>query len=696
MTSTSDVPPPRFIADEGFLLRPGPLRPRANLRVRVGRTSPALHVRLARIGAGVIELAAESIGLDALDGREVELEIAELFEPVVGTLAVIDVARAVLVITAPRASAARSLFMLAATNEAPTIRPPPPEEIRDPARILSVVRALVVNEAPGRIRAKEKDFRLRPRRLDSNRVVWDVLEQGGTPTSPLVIECSGYGASYALSVLLAGPWASPLFTTLPRVVHRSRFRRMPRAMAPGELMVRFEHPSFLFTVERRIGDLSEDGLGFRGIAIEDLLCPGLTIPSVQVIRAGEVVATLSATVRSVSRDGERVGLAVHPDGGDRGRDWSRLVRELLHERTRSTGYTADSLWNLYVDAGYLSLSGRKPDDFAALRDSFGRATERLLAAPALGYHVVWPSDRGLDASVANVLVYSRAHLGFQMAKRPGKELGGTVGKEILRDIHWHTLEEALGSSQSDFWIGYVQPNTRFSNLLYCEFQTRFRDPERECVVPIHPAKVELAMEVEPEATEPGFEVGVATVAEIGTICDAIQATFLKPYWESQDFTEERFDLSALKEKWKAAGLERERRAIVIRDPRGVPEAALVAEVAEPGLHLYGLMDIARVIPLVPGGARHTLRLLDAARDYYRSLGRSSFVYFHEGTAPLPSRADLHSMGAASLCVISMTLIPDLLDHLFEHMSWDPRTSLPPPPADRFIPSPSVADLSLLV
>lgn len=690
MTTTSDALAPRFLADEGFRLRPGPFRPRATL---LGGRAP-IPVRLARIGAGVIELAAEAIGVEALDGLVVELEIAELFEPIRGRLAVLDVARAVLVIDSPRAVAARSLFRLAATSEPPSMRLPAAEEIRDPAKMLSIVRALVVNEAPARIRARDKDFRLRPRRLDEKKIVWDVIEQGGEPTSPLAIECSGYGASYSLSVLLVGPWGSPLSTTLPRVVHRSRFRRMPRATPNAELVVRFAHPTFGFVVERRIGDLSEDGIGFRGVALEDLLCPGLALPVVEVARGGEVIAVLSATVRSLGRDGERVGLAVSPPADEAGRGWSRLVRELLHERTRSTGYTASALWELYVDAGYLGLSGRKPGDFEVLRDDFSRATERLLDAPELGYHVVWPSERGLDASVANVLVYSRAHLGFQMAKRPGKELGGTVGKEILRDIHWHTLEEALGSSQSDYWIGYVQPTTRFSNLLYCEFQTRFRDPSRECVVPIHPAKVDLA--VEPAPLDPtDVTIGPATREEIALLCASIQATHLVPYWDSQDFVAERFDLEPLKAKWKARGLLRDRRVVVVRDRAGVPEAALVAEIAEPGLHLYGLMDIARVYPLTLGGERHTFRLLDAARAIYRSLGRSSFVYFHEGTSEIPLREDMTSMGAASLCVISMTMIPDLLDHLFEHMSWDARTSLPEPPPDRFLPSPSVADLSLL-
>jgi hypothetical protein len=661
------------IGSEGFVLRPGPLRPYATLSS--GTTT--LAVRLARIGVGVIELAAESVGLDKLDGASVALEVAELFDPIPGTLVVVDDAAAVVVLSAPRRSTTRQLFELAAGGDAPPQSIAPAEHIRDPLRTLSITRALIVNETQGRIRAQGRDFIVRPRRIEGTHLVWDIVEHGGVPTSPLVVECSGYGASYALSVLLVGSWSSPLITTLPRAIHRTRVRRMPRTLAPDELVVRFAHPTFGGTIERRLGDLSDDGLGFIGVGHEDLLCPGLELPFVEVVRGGVPIATLQATVRSITKGGDRVGIALRSANEEVARQWGRLVRELLHERTRSTGYTADALWDLYDAAGYLNLSGRSSADFSELRMAFGDATARLLRAPDVGYHVVWPSERGLDASVANVLVYSRAHLGFQMAKRPGKSFGAAFGKEILRDIHWHTLEEALASSQSDWWIGYVQPTTRFSNLLCCEFQARFRDPERECTVVVHVAKVDVAKASE-RSSEEGLSIGPATPEELDATCAAIQRTRPRPYWESQDFSKERFGLTALKAKWNRVGLERERVLLVARGPDGTAEAALIADLAHPGLHLYGLMDIARFVPLVPSGERHTSRLIDAAKGVYASFGRKSFVYFHEGETELPKRSDLASMGTASLCVISMELIPDLLDHLFEHMSWDPSLSMPPP------------------
>lgn len=683
--------PGRFVSDipEGFELAAGPSRPVARIRSGGRR----LAVRISRIGTNVIEVAAEAVGLETLLGEHVELEIDDFLQPLSGLVTAATALHATFAILEPKAAPARALLAVARAAEKRRAPRTSSEEITDPARILSIVRALFVNESPARIRAKGRDYLLRARALQPNRMFWDILEEGRVATSPLVIECSGYGASYGLEVLLTGEWRSPLPTTLPHRITRSRLRKMPRAIAPERLVARFAHPSFGFFVERPISDLSENGFGIRSVATEDLLCPGLFVGGVNVVHDGRIVASLNAVVRGVSRDGERVGFTLPSGAPSTLRDWSAFVREVLHERTRSAGYTPEALWQLYTDAGYLGLSNRKPEDFAALRTAFDGATAKLLAEPSLGYHVVWPSDRGLDAAVANVLVYSRAHLGFQMAKRPGKELGGTVGKEILRDIHWHTLEEAMSSSESDYWIGYVQLTTRFSNLLFCEFQQRFRDPQRECVVPIHPCKVDLEVTIAhaPKAAFVTIEAG--DDEDVRTVCAAIQKTQLKPYWESQDFTPDRFFLEPLKARWAAAGMLRERFLKVARNARGQVEAALIVDVAEPGLHLYGLMDLARVMVLLPGGERHVMPLLDTARGIYASYGRSSFVYFHEGESAPPTRADMTSMGGASMCIISMALIPDLLDHLFEEMSWDPSLSLPHPPADRFVPSASVRDLS---
>ncbi len=658
------------------MLLPGPTRPRG--RLSAGATS--LSVRLSRVGLENLELSAESVGLRSLDGQEADLELDDLFDVVRGRVSARDEASGTFAPLDASVAVTRRIFGLVPAMEGagPSLAPSVTERIDDPGRILLITRALVANRTLGRIRAAGRDWVLRPERLAGGVISWAVLSHGGTPTSPLLVECSGYGALYSLSLLLAGGWGSPLLTTVPLSVQRSRQRRMPRTAAPDELTVRFAHPKFGFVVDRRLGDLSEEGLGMLSVGSEDLLCPGLDLPKVVVVRDGVEVVELRATVRSVSANRDRVGLAVAPIDDDDAPEWRRLVRELLHERTRSDGYTAAALWTLYEASGYFSLSGRKPEDFAPLRSAFEHATEQLLRAPDIGYHVVWPGAHELYASVANVLVYSRAHLGFQMAKLPGRALGGASGKAILRDIHWHTLEEALASSHSDYWIGYVQPETRFSNLLYCEFQSRFRDPEHECVVPIHPFQVPCGRGERADEVEARGDIGRPTGAELFALSEHIRATRPRPYWESQDLTLEQLDLHTVRHRWARAGLERDRLILIARSADGQPEAALIAELAQPGLHVYGLMDIARIIALAPDGERRASELLDAAGAWYAERDRSSFVYFHEGDGPPPDREDLHSMGRASLCVISMNLIPDLLDHLFEHMAWDPVDSMPPP------------------
>jgi hypothetical protein len=660
---------------EGFVLAAGPLRPYAMLTD--GERS--VSVRLARVGTSVVELAAETVGIEALDGREVRLQVASLFAPVVGWIAVLDEGRANFFPEQPDPTACRQLFAILPEMEPTSVAPRTAETISEPRRIQSILRALVVNGTLGRIRAQGRDWIVTPEAIEDDRLVWRVIEWGGAPTSPLVVECSGYGSSYAMPVLLAGTWTTPLVTTVPRTVRRMRHRRMPRTNAPDELTVRFEHPTFGHVVERRLCDLSDEGLGIRSVPHEDLLCPGLELPRVTIVRAGKThVADLHATVRSLSPERDRVGLATLPLDGGVFRDWNRVVRELLHERTRSYGYSAQALWELYESAGYLALAGRTPDAFVELKTAFRDATERLLRAPDVGYHVVWPSERGLDAAVANVLVYSRAHLGFQMAKRPGKSLGNAVGKEILRDIHWHTLEEALASSQSDWWIGYVQPGTRFSNLLCCEFQARFRDPARECVVPIHPYKIPCEEALSLEATLVAHRVRQASDADLDLLASRIEEIRPKPYVLSQDLTRDTFRIDALVRQWGRVGLERAREIFVAYDRHGKAQAALVLELAHPGLHLYGLMDLSRIYALTPEGSGMTEALLHVAESWYASRGRKSFVHFHEGEGVPPQGEGVVSMGSASLCVISMELIPDLLDHLFEHMSWDPSLSMPPP------------------
>lgn len=662
----------------GFAFRHHLGRPYASLIGDRARVS----MRIACVGPEVIELVAESTGLELLDGSQASLTVpAANVEMLRGRVVDAGDGRAFFFLSHPEPESGARLLQLGCHQPQGLGQSivPPGERLTSPAVVRSVMRALLVNDTQATIVGEGADWRLRPLRFDEQSITWTVLERGGAPCSPLIVEVSGYSASYELPVLMIEDRGQRLRTTLPRVIDRVRRRRMPRVATKGELTVSFEHPIYRQCVHRPIVNVSEEGIGVDSAFEQDLLCPGLELTRVDVRRNGETLVSFAASVRTVNVTQNKVGLRVHPAGATTSREWGRIVRELLHERTRSSGYSADALWDLYQSAGYLSLAGKNPDDFAALKASFDVATKRLANAPEVGHHFVWPSERkdaggSLDAAVTNVFAFSTAYFGYQMAKRPGKIVGGAVGKQMLRDIHWHSLEEALSNPSCEWCIICVQATTRFSNLLFVDFPARFRDPKREAVVPFRPYQITCNAPADPARVLEAL----ATPDELAMLCNVVQATRPAPYWQCQDLTLERIDLAEPRARWAQAGLERDRAVLVLREA-GMAKAAMVLDLGHPGLHLFGFFDVAHFFSLDGTGERLLEPMLEMAKAWYAQRGRRSFMYFHEGSHELAAAPDRTDLGAASYCIISVHLIPDLLDYLFETMSWDPNDTLPPPP-----------------
>lgn len=641
-----------------------------------------MALRLARVGPEVLELTAEYVGLEALDGCQVSLRVdGSSVDGVLGTLRDVGVGRAFFTFTTPDPAVGRELMQIASTFPQMHTQlsvPPPSEHLAAPGFVRSVLRALLVNDTHATIAGAGADWRLRPAQLEEDSITWIVLEKGGAPCSPLVIEASGYSASYELHVLIIDEHEGVLRTTVPQSLARIRRRRMPRAAAKGALTARFVHPTYRTPIERPILNVSEEGFAIESALEDDLLCPELPLDEVTILRGDVALAHFPAIVRTVNLARNQVGLRVLPRDTATLRAWGEVVRALLHGRTRSAGYSADELWDLYLSAGYLSLAGKTPEDFAALKSAFSHATERLLQHPEIGHHFVWPAEPSveggaLDAAVTNVLAFSTAYFGYQMAKRPGKWVRGAVGKQMLRDIHWHALEEALSNPSCEWCVICVQATTRFSNLLFVDFPARFRNPELEAVVAFRPYQITCDEPLDPARVQDAL----ATPEELVALCNVIQVTRPSPYWRCQDLSVERIDLAEPKARWAQAGLERDRAVLVLRE-HGQAKAAMVLDVGQPGVHLFGFFDVAHFYPLDGTGERLLEPMLALAKAWYRQRGRRSFMYFHEGTHELAAAADRVDLGSASYCIISVHLIPDLLDYLFENMSWDPSESTPPP------------------
>lgn len=91
------------------------------------------------------------------------------------------------------------------------------------------------------------------------------------------------------------------------------------------------------------------------------------------------------------------------------------------------------------------------------------------------------------------------------------------------------------------------------------------------------------------------------------------------------------------------------------------------ETGSEGLHVYGLLDLVRLYPLVEEGEIAFPSLLSAARGAFRGLGKARFVCFLEEGQALPESVvdAAEDLGLADMVILGAQRLPELLENLFE-------------------------------
>ena len=95
-------------------------------------------------------------------------------------------------------------------------------------------------------------------------------------------------------------------------------------------------------------------------------------------------------------------------------------------------------------------------------------------------------------------------------------------------------------------------------------------------------------------------------------------------------------------------------------------AAGVFEVCDDGVHIYGLLDAAKLYALADGGTAAFTALLARGAAWFGRFGKQSFVLFEEAgeVADLSGLATV-DMGLADLSLISVELLPDFMEWIWE-------------------------------
>jgi len=549
---------------------------------------------------------------------------------------------------------------------------PVQEEIVGGERVGAVLRKIAALGNKAVVRRPGQTARMTLERVDAQggRLYWRCAEPGaGWGGASAELEVVGYNSAYRMRLETRSSEGGLWVTSLPERLWRVRHRWHRRVSAPEGTRVRFEHPlwSELGWLEREVVDVSYSGLSLRS-GTEDLLFPGLFLPLEVETARGERIS-LRCEVRHVSFsqvDGRRLcGLEARPLTPRDSVLWMRFVSQTLSPSTRSGEEWLQPLWDLYAASGYFNLAGKSSHHFDALRRDFIDLSGRAAKLPHVFCQTVWPSERGVEASLSAIKPYQNTWMLHHLGRRPGKPANAPpVPGQILRDIYQHTLEHAQVDPDFRWLISYAESTVPWVRRTHMEFAQRGQEGGQSLMMYLRLMDAECSeMSGEPLGD---LDIGLASMGEKLLLARELARTRPASYVESLDLTRDRLELRGASRFWKEEGLRRERRILVARR-ESVAVAALVLELGPPGTNLFRLMDCARLFPLVPEGRDAYVALLDEARRWFAFHGRTAFVYLCEDEGGYARRARLHDDPSTQpfLWIISASLVPEFLEHIQE-------------------------------
>jgi hypothetical protein len=545
------------------------------------------------------------------------------------------------------------------------------QEIIDTAeRVRSLLRTLLAVGGEGVLQSSSMPVRIEQLEIEDGaegRIHWAPSGDWGPP--PYTIDMMGYNSIHRLqfdSIQWDGERA---VTAVPPSIERVRHRWFRRCDVTVPTKVAFRHPLWpeLQVQDRRVKDISYSGVCFETNVQDDLAFPGLEIAEIVVEREGALPIRLRGQVRFMSFGKENesalCGLSINGRSTEDERRWSDLVSQELHGTTKSGMEAPEPVWNLFESSGYFRLCGKSPDQFEPLKRSFIKLASRATATPDLICQAVWPSSRGVEASLSLLKAYYGAWMIHQIAKRPGRAPGDTDPRLILRDVYVRALEHPQVDPDFRWVISNMDASVAWTKVAHADFADRHEATGLASVGRF--VLMEGSCLDRTSTWDNGnVTVGEATYEELEQLSYFLSKTRPRSYIEALDFLPDYADLRMISKRWTDAGLERSRNIFVARSGFRLLAAAVV-ETGETGTNLFRLMDSIRVFSLGPRGGEAYGKLFDASREWLLSKGKTSFVYFHEREdEPHIAGAKLRRLGEGFLWIISAFLVPEFLEHIY--------------------------------
>ncbi len=546
---------------------------------------------------------------------------------------------------------------------------PPPELLSERALVLDTLGSFAREGLTGSLVTPEGAQALRIVAIDAQR--GRLLWQGDTRAlaSPGFVEFATPHALYQVPVCGLGPDDT---TALPEWLTRSMRRANRRVGAPHDLtFCTAQHDGPLGARRYHVRDLSRGGFSFETGAEGALLYPGLLLEHAQLTLGTEPALPCRAQVRSVRRlaGGARVvvGLSFEPDGEAARLSLNGLLERALYPTTHTR---AEDAWALNESSGYLKLSGKSPADFARFREQFIAASHKLERAPEIATVAYWPAAGRVEATVSHFRVYESSWLACQLSKLKARD-ALPLSRHGIRDMYVRIYETARADADTRWLLTYVQDAApTWSKEIQVRVAQRFESSGEGCLVPFRALELDLTTRGLHGLPAVGARISAEPACTHAAIRDLARVRPAQ-YLDALDLTESRADLAQHKARWQAAGLARER-ALFVAYEGHVRMALAVVELAEPFVHIYGLLDCVRMYSLRPGGERTFGMLLAQARAWYLAHGRQRLVYLEECKSGVShERTGFRDLGCATLSLLSIDRVPELLERAADLASQRP-------------------------
>ena len=264
--------------------------------------------------------------------------------------------------------------------------------------------------------------------------------------------------------------------------HIRRFQakkiRNPRRHITPPLASVFEHPFSKKRIHRDVFDISTTGFSISDQSDDDVLMPGMIIPSLSILLAGISIANCTAQIIYRRRGEKNIHYGVAILDMDI-HSYSRINHVLGINSdphiSVSTEVDMDALWGFFFQTGF--IYPKKYGFCQAHRENFIETYRKLYQEnPEIARHITYEKNGRIYGHMSMIRAYERTWLIHHHAARPME--GRLPGFVVLRQIMFflHGMYQ-LSSARMDYVMCYFRPENKFPDRVFGGFSRDFNNPQ---------------------------------------------------------------------------------------------------------------------------------------------------------------------------------------------------------------------------